>query len=62
MFRYAKEQDRFFSHRFFARKAGFSSPNFLKLVMSSQRNLTHESIVVRFIHSPAGAKVMKIRW
>lgn len=33
-----------FSHRFFSRLAGFSSPNFLKLVMDGQRNLTASSI------------------
>lgn len=33
-----------FSFRFFARRAGFSSPNFLQLVMKGKRNLGHESI------------------
>lgn len=33
-----------FSFRFFARRAGFSSPNFLKLVIAGKRNLGHESI------------------
>lgn len=32
------------THRAFAAKAGFSSPNFLKLVMEGQRNLTAKSI------------------
>jgi len=33
-----------FSFRSFARAAGYSSPNFLKLVMEGQRNLSSESI------------------
>lgn len=37
-----------FSYRYFARKAGFSSPNFLKLVIEGERNLSPES-VERFV-------------
>lgn len=44
MFRYKKETQPAFSHRYFARLAGFSAPNFLKLVMEGERNLTHLSI------------------
>lgn len=33
------------THRALAQQAGFSSPNFLKLVMEGQRNLTEKSIV-----------------
>lgn len=44
MFTFRKQEDRGFSYRSFARKAGFASPNFLKLVISAQRNLTNESI------------------
>lgn len=44
MFRYRKETQKAFSHRYFSRLAGFSSPNFLKLVMDGKRNLTHASI------------------
>ena len=33
-----------FSHRYFARKAGFAAPNFLKLVMDGKRNLTPASL------------------
>lgn len=33
-----------FSFRFFAQRAGFSSPNFLHLVIKGERNLGHESI------------------
>ena len=33
-----------FSYRYFSQKAGFSSPNFLKLVMDGARNLSAESI------------------
>jgi uncharacterized protein (TIGR02147 family) len=42
-FTYRKEKERFFSHRYFAGKAGFSSPNFLQLVMTEKRNLTNKS-------------------
>ncbi len=44
MFLYRKEQIRHFSYRYFARKSGFKSPNFLKLVTDGIRNLTNESI------------------
>jgi uncharacterized protein (TIGR02147 family) len=33
-----------FSFRWFARRAGYSSPNFLKLVIDGQRNLSDDSI------------------
>ena len=33
-----------FSYRYFAKKAGFTSPNFLKLVIDGKRNLSEESI------------------
>lgn len=39
----AKAPDKF-SFRFFARRAGFSSPNFLQLVIKGERNLGHESL------------------
>lgn len=32
-----------FSYRYFSRRAGFSSPNYLKLVMDGERNLTADS-------------------
>lgn len=38
-----REQDSRFSFRSFARRAGFSSPNYLKLVMDGDRNLAVES-------------------
>lgn len=43
---YAAEKARrpSFSYRAFARRAGFSSPNFLKLVIEGQRNLGKESV------------------
>lgn len=43
---YAAEKARrpSFSYRAFARRAGFSSPNFLKLVIDGQRNLGKESV------------------
>lgn len=39
-----KEHRSAFSFRFLARKAGFSSPNFYKLVMDGERNIGSESI------------------
>jgi uncharacterized protein (TIGR02147 family) len=33
-----------FSYRYFSQRAGFQSPNFLKLVIDGQRNLSNESI------------------
>jgi uncharacterized protein (TIGR02147 family) len=38
-----KERQRGFSYRWFSRRAGMSSPNFLKLVIDGQRNLTARS-------------------
>jgi uncharacterized protein (TIGR02147 family) len=40
-----KAQSPIFSHRYFAQKAGISSPNYLKLVMDGKRNLTKKSLV-----------------
>jgi uncharacterized protein (TIGR02147 family) len=34
----------FFSHRYFAQRAGFNTPSFLQFVMQGKRNLTLESI------------------
>jgi uncharacterized protein (TIGR02147 family) len=34
----------FFSHRYFAQKAGFNTPSFLQFVIQGKRNLTLESI------------------
>lgn len=39
----AKTHQRGFSHRYFARRAGFASSNFVKLFMDGKRNLSHES-------------------
>lgn len=39
-----KRSNRAFSFRSFARRAGFHSPNFLKLVMDGKRNLTDKSL------------------
>lgn len=39
-----KKTNNRFSYRYFSRLAGFSSPNFLKLVAEGQRNLTPASI------------------
>lgn len=44
MFQFRKAKDRFFSYRYFAKKSGFSSPNFLKLVIDGVRNLTNSSV------------------
>lgn len=44
LFAFHKAQDAHFSHRHFARLAGFSAPNFLQLVITGERNLTHKSI------------------
>lgn len=38
-----KAETNFFSYRYFSKKAGFKSPNFLKLVIDGQRNLTEDS-------------------
>jgi len=39
-----KEVDGYFSYRFFSGKAGFRSPNFLKLVIDGKRNLSPDSV------------------
>ncbi|MCC7385703.1 MAG: TIGR02147 family protein [Deltaproteobacteria bacterium] len=44
MIAYLKETRPQFSYRYFSRIAGFSSPNFLKLVADGARNLTPSSI------------------
>ena len=36
----AKENTKSMSFRYLSRRAGFSSPNFIKLVMDGQRNLS----------------------
>ncbi len=43
-YHFKKDQHKFYSFRLFSEKAGFKSPNFLKLVIDGQRNLTKESI------------------
>jgi len=44
-----KRLSAYFSHRYFARKAGFKTPSFLQFVIQGKRNLTRESIV-KFIN------------
>lgn len=44
-YRAAKIHLKRFSHRFFSQQAGFSSSNFLKMVMDGDRNLSPESAV-----------------
>lgn len=39
-----KKQNRSYSFRFFSRKAGLESPNYYKLVMDGDRNLTHRNV------------------
>jgi uncharacterized protein (TIGR02147 family) len=41
---YEKARRPQFSYRYFSRQAGFSSPNFLKLVIDGQRNLGGDSV------------------
>lgn len=43
LFAFHKTRDAGFSHREFAKRAGFAAPNFLQLVIGGQRNLTHKS-------------------
>ena len=45
MYAYRKKRDQYFSYRQFSGKAGFASPNFLKLVIDGQRNLSPASIL-----------------
>lgn len=40
----AKANTRAFSYRYFSRKAGFASPNYLKLVIDGKRNLGVDSV------------------
>jgi uncharacterized protein (TIGR02147 family) len=49
-YRDLKQRQRGFSYRWFARRAGMSSPNFLKLVIDGQRNLTPQS-AEKFAHA-----------
>lgn len=39
-----KREKRHFSYRYFSKAAGFTSPNFLQLVITGKRNLTSESL------------------
>lgn len=41
---YEKERRAAFSYRYFSRRAGLKSPNFLKLVMDGERNLGPETV------------------
>jgi uncharacterized protein (TIGR02147 family) len=41
---FLKKNSRAFSYRYFANKCGYKSPNFLKLVIDGERNLSEESI------------------
>ena len=44
LFSFKKNNNKNFSHRFLAARSGFSSPNFIKLVIDGKRNLKIESI------------------
>ncbi len=44
MYNYLKWKKSQFSYRYFSKRAGFSSPNFLKLVIEGKRNLSLKSI------------------
>lgn len=43
-YEHQKATTSFFSYRYFSKKAGFSSPNFLKLVIEGARNLSSEGV------------------
>lgn len=44
-YEYKKAELPAFSHRYFAQKAGITSPNYLKLVMDGKRNLTKKTLL-----------------
>ncbi len=44
LYEYYKGTTNYFSYRYFSRRAGFASPNFLKLVIEGKRNISDESI------------------
>jgi uncharacterized protein (TIGR02147 family) len=44
IYHFLKSSHRGFSFRYFSQRAGFASPNFLKLVIESKRNLSDDSI------------------
>lgn len=43
-YEFKKKTTPYFSFRYFAKKVGLNSPNYYKLVMDHQRNLTHKNI------------------
>lgn len=44
LYEHLKETTDYFSYRYFAKKAGFKSPNYLKLVIEGDRNLSDDSL------------------
>jgi uncharacterized protein (TIGR02147 family) len=44
LYHFFKAETSHFSYRYFSKKAGFASPNFLQLVINGRRNLTNTSI------------------
>lgn len=43
-YQFKKETTRYFSHRYFLKKAGLAGPNFLKNVMDGKKNLSAKSV------------------
>ena len=44
LYEFYKSTTSYFSYRYFAKRAGFTSPNYLKLVIEGDRNLSFESV------------------
>lgn len=44
LYEHLKNTTDYFSYRYFSKKAGFKSPNYLKLVIEGQRNISEDSI------------------
>lgn len=44
LYEYLKENTEYFSFRYFSKKAGFKSPNYLKLVIEGERNISEDSV------------------
>lgn len=44
LYNYYKESTGYFSYRYFSKRAGFKSPNYLKLVIEGHRNISQESV------------------
>lgn len=44
VYTHLKAETPYFSYRYFSKVAGFTSPNFLKLVIDGERNLSHDGL------------------